>query len=307
MPGAAKPGVIRFGPAGWDYPDWAGKVYPAPKPKGFDPLRYLAEFFDTVEINSTFYRPATAKVAQGWAERVRERDRFLFTAKLWRRFTHERDTTWTTEEVDAVRAGLEPLAAAGKLGALLLQFPWSFRNTEQNREWLRDLTKAFRDYLLVVEVRHISFNEPEFYAELAASRVGIVNVDQPMFRNSLPPSARATSSAGYVRVHGRNYKDWFRKTAGRDERYDYLYSAAELKPWADRVKALASEPNVTDVYVVNNNHFAGQAVTNALMLEAEVTGKRVRVPDRLLATYPKELEKVALPATGAPAAQGRLL
>jgi len=307
MSGAAKPGVIRFGPAGWDYPDWAGKVYPAPKPKGFDPLRYLAEFFDTVEINSTFYRPATAKVAQGWDESVRERNRFLFTAKLWRRFTHERDTAWTTEEVDAVRAGLEPLAAAGKLGALLLQFPWSFRNTEQNREWLRDLTKAFRDYRLVVEVRHISFNEPEFYAELAASRVGIVNVDQPMFRNSLPPSARATSSAGYVRVHGRNYKDWFRKTAGRDERYDYLYSAAELKPWADRVKALASEPNVTDVYVVNNNHFAGQAVTNALMLEAEVTGKRVRVPERLLATYPKELEKVALPAAKAPGAQGRLL
>jgi uncharacterized protein YecE (DUF72 family) len=307
MPGAAKPGVIRFGPAGWDYPDWAGKVYPAPKPKGFDPLRYLAEFFDAVEINSTFYRPATAKVAQGWAERVRERNRFLFTAKLWRRFTHERDTAWTTEEVDAVRAGLEPLAAAGKLGALLLQFPWSFRNTEQNREWLRDLIQAFRDYRLVVEVRHISFNEPEFYAELAVNRVGIVNVDQPMFRNSLPPSARATSPAGYVRVHGRNYKDWFRKTAGRDERYDYLYSAAELKPWADRVKALASEPNVTDVYVVNNNHFAGQAVTNALMLEAEVTGKRVRVPERLLATYPKELEKVALPSAEARSAQGRLL
>jgi len=307
MPGAAKPGVVRFGPAGWDYPDWAGKVYPAPKPKGFDPLRYLAGFFDTVEINSTFYRPAMAKVAQGWAERVGERDRFRFTAKLWRRFTHERDTAWTTEEVDAVRAGLEPLADAGKLGALLLQFPWSFRNTEQNREWLRDLAKAFRDYRLVVEVRHISFNEPDFYGELAASRVGIVNVDQPMFRNSLPPSARATSPAGYIRVHGRNYKDWFRKTAGRDERYDYLYSAAELKPWADRVKTLASEPGVTDVYVVNNNHFAGQAVTNALMLEAEVTGKRLRVPEGLLATYPKELSGIALPAESTAGAQGRLI
>jgi uncharacterized protein YecE (DUF72 family) len=108
-------------------------------------------------------------------------------------------------------------------------------------------------------------------------------------------------------VHGRNYKDWFRKTAGRDERYDYLYSAAELKPWAERAKALAQEPNVTDVYVVNNNHFAGQAVTNALMLESEVTGRRVRVPETLLATYPKELSPIALPAGSAPAAQGRLL
>jgi uncharacterized protein YecE (DUF72 family) len=299
MTRAAQDGAIRFGPAGWDYPDWAGKVYPAPKPKGFDPLRYLADYFKTIEINSTFYRPATAKVAHSWAERVRDHDPFRFTAKLWKRFTHERATAWTRDEVDAVRAGLDPLVDAGKLGAVLLQFPWSFRNTEPNREWLRDLAKAFRDYPLVLEVRHISFNEPEFYAELAASRIGIVNVDQPMFRNSLPPSARATSSVGYIRVHGRNYKDWFRKTAGRDERYDYLYSAAELKPWAERTKALAKEPNVIDVYVVNNNHFAGQAVTNALMLEAEVTGQRVKVPETLLVSYPQELSRLALPRSSA--------
>ena len=98
-----------------------------------------------------------------------------------------------------------------------------------------------------------------------------------------------TAPVGYVRLHGRNYKDWFRKTAGRDERYDYLYSAAELKPWAERTKALALEPSVTDVYVVNNNHFAGQAVTNALMLEAQVTQKPVKVPETLLSAYPKEL------------------
>ena len=286
-------GTIRFGPAGWDYPDWAGKVYPAPRPKGFDPLRYLAGYFDTVEINSTFYRPASPKVARSWVDRVADRDGFRFTAKLYRRFTHERDTAWTRDEVDEVRKGLDPLAEAGKLGALLLQYPWSFRNTDENREWLRDLERAFRGYPLVVEVRHLSWNEPEFYAELLASRVGIVNVDQPMFRNSLPPSARATSTVGYIRVHGRNYKDWFRKTAGRDERYDYLYSANELKPWAERTKALAEEPGVTDVYVVNNNHFAGQAVTNALMLRAQVEGGRVEVPETLLKTYPRELAPVA--------------
>jgi len=287
---ADKPGThIRFGPAGWDYPDWAGKVYPAPKPKGFDPLRYLSRYFQTIEINSTFYRPATADVARGWAQRVGEQDQFRFTAKLWRRFTHERDTAWTREDVDSVRAGFDALATAGKLGAVLLQFPWSFRNDERNREWVRDLARAFREYPLVIEVRHLSWNEPDFYAELAAGQIGIVNVDQPMFRNSLPPSARATSSVGYIRVHGRNYKDWFRKAAGRDERYDYLYSAAELKPWAERTRALAEEPSVTDVYVVNNNHFAGQAVTNALMLEAQVTQKPVQIPETLLSAYPKEL------------------
>ena len=233
--------VIRFGPAGWDYPDWAGKVYPAPKPKAFDPLRYLAGYFDTVEINSTFYRPPSPKAARSWAERVAERPDFRFTAKLYRRFTHERGTAWTRDEVDEVRKGMDVLADSGRLGALLLQFPWSFRNTEENREWLRDLERAFHDYPLVVEVRHLSWNEPAFYAELVSSQVGIVNVDQPMFRNSLPPSARATSTVGYIRVHGRNYKDWFRKTAGRDERYDYLYSAKELGPWAERTKELAGE------------------------------------------------------------------
>ncbi len=285
--------MIRFGPAGWDYPDWAGKVYPKPKPKAFDPLRYIAGYFQTVEINSTFYRPPSPAVARAWAKRVEDHRDFRFTAKLWRRFTHERAEAWKREEVDAVRAGLDPLAEAGRLGALLLQFPWSFRNQEQNREWLRDLVRAFEAYPLVVEVRHVSWNEPDFYAELARGRVGIVNLDQPMFRNSLPPSARATSSVGYIRVHGRNYKDWFRKAAGRDERYDYLYSAAELKPWAERTVALAQEPNVTDVYAVNNNHFAGQAVANALMLEAQVTGEKVKVPEALLEAYPKELRPLA--------------
>ncbi|HET9751613.1 MAG TPA: DUF72 domain-containing protein, partial [Myxococcales bacterium] len=82
--------MIRFGPAGWDYPDWAGKVYPKPRPRGFDPLRFIAGYFQTVEINSTFYRPPSPAVARAWSERVQERPDFRFTAKLWRRFTHER-------------------------------------------------------------------------------------------------------------------------------------------------------------------------------------------------------------------------
>jgi uncharacterized protein YecE (DUF72 family) len=284
---------IRFGPAGWDYPDWAGKVYPKPKPKGFDPLRYLAEYFQTVEINSTFYRPPTAQVARSWAKRVADHASFRFTAKLWKRFTHERTETWTKDEVAQAREGLDVLHDSGKLGAVLLQFPWSFRNDEANREWLQDLTRTFAAYPLVVEVRHESWNQPAFYAELRERGLGFVNVDQPLFHDSIKPSARATSTIGYVRVHGRNYKDWFRKDAGRDARYDYLYSAKELEPWADRTRDLAEEPGVSEVYVVNNNHFEGKAAANAAMLEAQVTGKRVRVPETLLETYRKELSPIA--------------
>jgi uncharacterized protein YecE (DUF72 family) len=179
---------------------------------------------------------------------------------------------------------------------VLLQFPWSFRNEDPNREWLRDVANAFRSYPLVVEVRHISWNEPGFYAELAERGMGFVNVDQPLFRNSIKPSARATSAVGYVRVHGRNYRDWFRKTAGRDERYDYLYSAKELEPWAERTRELANEPGVTDVYVVNNNHFRGQAVANAAMLQAQVTGEKAKVPPTVFDKYREALAPLAEPA-----------
>ena len=137
------------------------------------------------------------------------------------------------------RQALDLLQEGGRLGAVLLQFPWSFRRTDESRDWL-DGVLGLRGLPLVLEVRHGSWNEPEFYAALAERGIGFVNIDQPMFRNSLAPSARATAAVGYVRVHGRNYEDWFREEAGPEERYDYLYSAAELEPWAERIREIAA-------------------------------------------------------------------
>jgi uncharacterized protein YecE (DUF72 family) len=276
--------MIRFGPAGWDYPDWRGAVYPRPAPRGFDPLAYLARWFDTVEINSTFYRPQRPEVARGWCQRVAARPRFLFTAKLWRRFTHEREA-YGAEEVKAARGALDAMAGERRLGAVLLQFPWSFRRAAASEEWLRDLFRALAGLPLVLEVRHASWNVPETYAELTERGVGFVNLDQPQFRDSIRPSAVATAPVGYVRVHGRNYRDWFREDASRDARYDYLYTADELRPWAERIEALAAEPDVEDVYVVTNNHFAGKAVANATMLHAMVEGEKVEAPPDALRQY----------------------
>ncbi len=276
--------MIRFGPAGWDYPDWRGTVYPKPAPRGFDPLAYLARWFDTVEINSTFYRPQRPDVARAWCERVAAHPRFLFTAKLWRRFTHEREA-YGAEDVDAARGAFDAMARERRLGAVLIQFPWSFRRDAAAEEWLRDLFRAFQGLPLVLEVRHASWNVPETYAALTERGVGFVNLDQPLFRNSIRPSAVATAPVGYVRVHGRNYRDWFREKAGRDARYDYLYTADELQPWVERVEALADEPNVEDVYVVTNNHFAGKAVANATMLHAMVEGAKVEAPPDAVRQY----------------------
>ncbi len=277
--------MIRFGPAGWDYKDWWGIVYPKPAPKGFDPLAYLARFFQVVEVNSTFYRPLPGRVAKEWCRRVAASPDFRFTAKLWQRFTHEREAAFSAEDVKLGREALDALADEGRLGAVLMQFPWSFKRDDANREWLRDVVRALRGLPLVLEVRHASWNVPDFYESLAEQGIGFVNVDQPLFRHSMKPSAVATSPVGYIRVHGRNYKDWFRKEAPRDARYDYLYSAEELEPWAYRAKALAEEGRAKDVYVVTNNHFRGQAPANALMLESMVTGEKVEAPARLVERY----------------------
>jgi uncharacterized protein YecE (DUF72 family) len=287
--------VIRFGPAGWDYPDWRGKVYPRPAPRGFDPLAYLATYFDTVEVNSTFYRPQAPKVARGWCDRVRANRDFRFTAKAWKRLTHDREA-FGADEVASARAVLDALAEEGRLGAVLVQFPWSFKRGPDALEWLRDVLAALAPLPVVVEVRHASWNVRETYDELAERGVGFVNVDQPLFERSIRPSAVATSPVGYVRVHGRNYKDWFREKAGRDARYDYLYTAGELEPWAERTRSLAAEPLVEDVYVVTNNHFEGKAVANAAMLEAMVEGERVEVPKELVEAYPEALAPYADPS-----------
>jgi uncharacterized protein YecE (DUF72 family) len=287
--------MIRIGPAGWSYDDWAGIVYPKPKPKGFDPLTYLAGYFDMIEVNSTFYRPTTPEVAKRWVERVAEHADFRFTAKLWRRFTHQRKEAWTRAEVREVRAGLDPLADAGRLGAVLLQFPWSFRNTEESVAWLDDLISSIDHLPLVVEVRHESWNTPGFLEHLRERGVGLANIDQPVFRDSIKPSAHATSSVGYVRVHGRNYKDWWRDKAEPHERYDYLYPATELRPWIARAKKVEAASETDDTYVVTNNHYRGKAVANALMIESMVTKKKVAGPADLFEEYGDVLRSFVRP------------
>ena len=291
----AQKAMLRFGPAGWMYKDWEGIVYPRPKPPRFDQLRYIAEYFDALEVNSTYYGPPLARTAASWVERVEEHKDFRFTAKLWKRFTHERDKAWTTAEVDQVRAGFDVMIESGRLGAVLLQFPWSFRRNEENREWLGDVVRTFRQYPLVVEVRHSSWLAPEFLRDLEEEGVGFVNIDQPRFNDSIGPTAHATSHVGYVRVHGRNYKDWFREKAPVEQRYNYLYPPEELKPWAERAKEIASDPATREVYVVTNNHYKGKAVANALMLKSMVTGATVAAPSGVLEAYSDVMEGYAEP------------
>jgi uncharacterized protein YecE (DUF72 family) len=294
MPGSASEGpmwpvtvyargsVIRIGTAGWQYRDWAGIVYPKPKPGGFDELAAIATFFNTVEINTSFYGPPRRHVAEAWISRVASNADFRFTAKLWKGFTHERNASVQDEKL--FKDGVEPLMASGRLGAVLVQFPWSYRNEPENRAYLRKLRDRFDEYPLVVEVRHGSWTEPDVLDELAELGIGLCNIDQPLFHRSVKPTAILTSAVGYVRLHGRNYKQWFSTKADVRERYDYLYSASELDPWVDRIKIVAEDAE--DTYVVTNNHNLGKSAVNAFELKA-LLGERVSPPQRLVERYPE--------------------
>src|SRR5215213_4251846 len=180
-------GRIHVGTAGWSYRDWEGLFYPKPHPRGFDPLAYLAQYMDVVEINSTFYRPVDADVARRWVDRVAESPEFRFTAKLSKRFTHERDTAFTRAEVAEVRRGFAPMHNAGKLGAVLLQFPWSFRRIDENRQWLDDVVGAFDVFPLSVLFRLSSLSLPLFSPYLTERGICFLHIHQPLFRNSVNP------------------------------------------------------------------------------------------------------------------------
>ncbi|HEV7424980.1 MAG TPA: DUF72 domain-containing protein [Thermoanaerobaculia bacterium] len=270
---------IRIGPAGWSYKDWEGTVYP-PHGSKFDHLAYLASFFDTIEINSPFYRIPPPTHSKSWVKRVAENPNFKFTTKVFRGFTHD-DAALADADVKAFRNYLDPLAEAKRLGAVLLQYPWSFKNSEESRDKLAALFNAFEGYPLALEVRHSTFQNEEFFQFLNEHDVAWVNVDQPLFHDSVKPSDAMTGPLAYARLHGRNYEKWF--AHGETwERYNYLYSKEELAPWVDRIETMAS---AKETYVVTNNHFRGQAIVNAVELE-ESLGIDAKMPPQLKETYP---------------------
>ncbi len=297
-PESTPPGKILIGPAGWSYSDWAGIVYPAPRPRGFHEATYLAQFFDTIEINTSFYQPLRPALAAQWLERVSANPRFAFSVKLWKKFTHEVGVTdgitndVTNEDERAVREGFAPLVEANRLAAVLLQFPHSFHRTPENITRLDGLIERFADYPLVVEVRHSSWNDAEFYAAIAQRGVGFCNIDQPLIGRSITPSTRITAPIGYIRLHGRRYDTWFSDDPmlPRHERYNYLYTEDELTPWAARIRKLARKTQTT--FVIANNHFQGKSVVNALQLIHMLTGEKVHVPEPLRHHYP-QLESIA--------------
>jgi uncharacterized protein YecE (DUF72 family) len=296
-------GKIRVGTAGWSYKDWEGVFYPPGMSRRKQhPLLLVARCFDMVEINSSFYGHIKPEIAKLWARIVSDANpSFVFTAKLHRSFTHSphfavEPTSAASirpndEDEKLAREGLEALAGTGKFGALLIQFPVSFKNTALNREYLETLLRQFIEYPRAVEVRHSTWNNPETIAYFSERNVSFCNIDQPQIGRSLEPTSYVTSAVGYVRLHGRNYDQWFEAEKCAD-RYNYLYKTTELAGWRERVADIAEKARVT--FVVTNNHFEAKAGVNALQLKHLLTGRRVIAPETLLQRYP-ELKAIADP------------
>ena len=287
--------MIRVGVAGWDYPDWNGRVYPRRCGRGFDRLAYIAHYVDLVEVNSTFYRPVAPHVSESWVQRTRERPRFTFTAKAHRSWTHDAEPEFDSV-VPATLKVLRPLLEAGRLGALLLQFPQSFHFGQAARSRIERLLDRVADWPVVIEVRHVSWKPEAVAAWFRRHGLGWCLVDQPRVGSStLEPIARVTSDVAYMRLHGRNRRDWFRPDAGRDARYDYLYTRRQLEELARNAHEMAAQAE--ELFVVQNNHFRGQALVNTLQLRHLVEGQPPEAPEELVDAFPVLAAEVRLRPT----------
>jgi uncharacterized protein YecE (DUF72 family) len=279
--------TIRVGTSGWSYPTgkgrWNGVFYPAGRRRGFDELAYYAEHFNSVEVNSTFYRVPTPAMASAWLARTPSS--FAFSVKLYQKFTHPdmylaraggTDWTVTGGDLDEFRIGIEPLARAGRLTAVLVQFPASFQSVPETRAYLDWLAAALGDYPLAVELRHRSWSDEHAAtnALLGRNRASWVYIDEPKFPGSIEqnlsadPGLRAIDSPLlYVRLHGRNAERWWTHDEAED-RYDYLYSPAELQPFAERARQASAAGRRVAMYL--NNHFSAKAVANAAVLKHQI-------------------------------------
>lgn len=284
---------IYIGTAGWSYKDWEGIVYPAQIKKSQHPVEYLARYLDVIEVNTSFYGHIKPEWGKLWCRLARGANPdFLFTAKLNKAFTHSPIAVVESTSSDTIRAnddderlakeGLDSIAGESMLGALLAQFPISFKNTNPNRDYLDTVIEKFKHYPLVVEVRHNSWTNEGTLRYFAEKKVAFCNIDQPMLGKAVAPSQHVTAPLGYVRLHGRNYEQWF-DSDSRNDRYDYLYTRPELEKWKARVDAIDAKARKT--FVIANNHFEGKAAVNALQLKSMLTGSTVNVPDILLKKY----------------------
>jgi uncharacterized protein YecE (DUF72 family) len=277
-------GAVLVGVAGWSYADWEGRVYPRRKPRGFHPLPYLARWLDLMELNASFYALPNPAHAERWVRLLEPFPAFRFTAKLHRGFTHGPAADLDPAAARAFEEGLAPLSEAGRLLAVLAQFPVSFRPGEDTWARLQRLRALFPDLRLVLELRHRDWFGSAALDRLRGLSFGLAHLDLPAARDHPPAAHASLGDLAYLRLHGRNRAAWFDPRAGRDARYDYRYGRDEVRALTERLRTLAARSE--KALLVANNHFGGQAVANALEIAAALRGTPPPAPAVLLDAFP---------------------
>jgi len=233
-------------------------------------LSFYAQHFPIVEIDATFYTLMPPRNFQLWAQRTPPG--FVFDVKPYRQLTwHDRESPPDDEVARQFRDSLQPLREAGKLGALNFQFPPWFVYRPENMDYILSCRDRFPDDRLSVEFRHRSWlteeHTPQVIAALRDAGLGLTVVDEPQVGSgSVPTVLEATTpELAVVRFHGRNTKTWYAKVERTADRFNYLYSEAELREWAPNVARLAEKAQ--EVHLLFNNNRDNFAVVNAQQLQ----------------------------------------
>ncbi len=254
--------MIYVGTCGYAYKDWIGPFYPG-KIKPAEMLGYYAQQFRAVEIDASYYGVLSERTVESMHERTP--NDFRFTFKAPRTLTHPGGGYGRIhDDAQVFRTSLQSLVEAGKLGGVLLQFPNGCKPNAETQEYLARLCSALESLPLVAEFRNYAWQTPSTLALLRELAVGWSNVDMPQLESLMLPSSDATSSIGYVRLHGRNTAQWW--TGNSLTRYEYSYAPEELEPWGARIAEIDEQTQTT--YAFFNNHARGGAARNAEMLQA---------------------------------------
>ncbi|MBN1347530.1 MAG: DUF72 domain-containing protein [Phycisphaerae bacterium] len=250
---------ILIGTSGYSYRDWVGPIYPEGTPQS-EYLRLYTQMFPTVELNFSFYRQPEPAMLERMLQT--SQGKLGFAVKAFREMTHEVSPDRFQAVADQFRHGIRPLEQAGKLEAVLLQFPYSFHYTRDNREYLARLTDRLAGLPLAVEFRNSEWFHRRVFDGLRKFNLSLVSVDEPRLPKLPPPVEEVTAPLAYVRMHGRNAEKWW--DGDNQSRYDYLYNDDELHEWLGRLAAMAEK--ASRMLVFFNNHWRGQAAQNAKRL-----------------------------------------
>lgn len=249
---------LYIGTCGFSYPEWVeAGIYPT----GTRPAEMLALYsrlFPVVELNYTWYQMIRAEIVERML--ITSGSDLRFCAKLTRTMTHEITDTWR-EQARQYLQGIQPLAASGRLLAVLVQLPPSFRRTPENRIYLAQLFEALQSLPLAVEFRHRSWCLDSVFRGLEQRGITLVSVDAPALPDLFPPLDIVTNPAlFYLRLHGRNRASW--RSGSKQQQFDYDYSTAELEQWS-RERIPSMRAHCGQGVLLFNNHVSGQAAHNA--------------------------------------------